>query len=56
MLVGNPKSRSMSYIDLWSADMSIIPENVAANTNNTAIIVGEKAANIISKELGLDWK
>jgi alcohol oxidase len=33
--------------------MSIVPENVAANTNNTALIVGEKAADIIGKELGL---
>lgn len=35
-------------------DLSIIPENVGANTNNTALIVGEKAADIIAKELGLD--
>lgn len=33
--------------------MSIIPENVAANTNNTALIVGEKAAEIIGGELGI---
>ncbi|POR31080.1 Alcohol oxidase [Tolypocladium paradoxum] len=36
------------------ADLSIVPENVGANTNNTALIVGEKAADIIGKELGLD--
>ncbi|KAK5993561.1 Alcohol oxidase [Cladobotryum mycophilum] len=35
------------------ADLSICPENVGANTVNTAIIVGEKAADIIAKELGL---
>jgi alcohol oxidase len=35
------------------ADLSIVPENVASNTNNTAIVVGEKAADIIIKELGL---
>ncbi|KYK60260.1 alcohol dehydrogenase [Drechmeria coniospora] len=34
-------------------DLSIVPENVAANTYNTALIVGEKAADIIGKELGL---
>lgn len=33
------------------ADLSIIPMNVAANTNNTAIVVGEKAADIIITEL-----
>ncbi|KAF9777241.1 hypothetical protein IL306_004489 [Fusarium sp. DS 682] len=35
------------------ADLSIPPENVGANTNNTAIVVGEKAADIIIKDLGL---
>ncbi|KAI0891488.1 GMC oxidoreductase [Annulohypoxylon nitens] len=35
------------------ADLSIPPENVGANTNNTAMMIGEKAANIIAKELGL---
>ena len=36
------------------ADMSIVPENVAANTMNTAVMVGEKAADIILGELGLE--
>ncbi|KAI1151890.1 GMC oxidoreductase [Nemania diffusa] len=35
------------------ADLSIVPENVAANTNNTAMVIGEKAADIIIRELGL---
>ncbi|ATY58902.1 alcohol dehydrogenase [Cordyceps militaris] len=35
------------------ADLSIVPENVGANTYNTALIVGERAAEIIGKELGL---
>ncbi len=35
------------------ADLSILPENVAANTNNTALVIGEKAADIIIRELGL---
>ncbi|KAF6827996.1 alcohol dehydrogenase [Colletotrichum musicola] len=34
-------------------DLSIAPENVGANTNNTAFVVGEKAADIIAKELGI---
>ena len=29
------------------------PENVAANTYNTALMVGEKAADIFIEELGL---
>ncbi|RFU33612.1 hypothetical protein B7463_g2751, partial [Scytalidium lignicola] len=33
-------------------DLSICPENVGANTNNTALAVGEKAAVIIGRELG----
>lgn len=34
------------------ADLSILPHNVAANTNNTALAVGEKAADIFIQELG----
>ena len=33
------------------ADLSIPPENVGANTNNTAMAIGEKAADIILAEL-----
>jgi choline dehydrogenase-like flavoprotein len=36
------------------ADLSMVPENVGANTNNTALAVGEKAACIIGKELGIE--
>lgn len=36
------------------ADLSICPENVGANTNNTALTVGEKAAVIIAQELGFE--
>lgn len=36
------------------ADLSMVPENVAANTNNTALVVGEKAAVIIGRELGIE--
>ena len=35
------------------ADLSMVPENVGANTNNTALVVGEKAAVIIGRELGI---
>lgn len=35
------------------ADLSMVPGNVGANTNNTALAVGEKAAILIAGELGL---
>lgn len=35
------------------ADLSVPPENVGANTGNTAFLIGEKAADIFVKELGL---
>jgi alcohol oxidase len=35
------------------ADLSIPPENVGANTNNTALVIGEKAAVIIGRDLGI---
>ena len=35
------------------SDCSITPGNVAANTYNTAIAIGEKAAVIISEDLGI---
>ncbi|SPN99284.1 related to choline dehydrogenase and related flavoproteins [Cephalotrichum gorgonifer] len=34
-------------------DLSIAPDNVAANTANTAFAIGEKAADLIIEELGL---
>lgn len=38
------------------ADLSIAPQNVAANTMNTALLIGEKAADIILKDFGLTDK
>jgi len=35
-------------------DLRVVPENVGANTNNTALVVGEKAAVIIARELGFE--
>lgn len=35
------------------ADLSIVPENVCANTMSTALGIGEKAADIFIRELGL---
>ncbi|CAE6483071.1 unnamed protein product [Rhizoctonia solani] len=39
--------------NLKVADLSIIPGNVGANTNSTALVTGEKAAVIIAEDLGL---
>jgi alcohol oxidase len=41
-------------VGLKVADLSMVPENVGANTNNTALVVGEKAAVIIGRELGIE--
>lgn len=38
---------------LWNLDVSIAPANVGANTYNTAIAIGEKAALIIAEDLGI---
>jgi len=35
-------------------DLSIVPENVGANTKNTALVVGEKVAIIIGRDLGIE--
>ncbi|KAJ9612580.1 hypothetical protein H2200_004177 [Cladophialophora chaetospira] len=39
--------------NLKVADLSIPPENVGANTYNTALAIGEKAALLIAAELGI---
>lgn len=36
------------------ADLSIAPGNVAGNTMSTALMIGEKAANIFIRELGVN--
>lgn len=36
-----------------SPDCSIAPANVGANTYNTALAIGEKAAVIIAEDLGI---
>ncbi|RXW15040.1 hypothetical protein EST38_g10808 [Candolleomyces aberdarensis] len=38
------------------ADLSICPENVGANTYNTALAVGAKAAILIAEDLGLNLR
>ena len=41
--------------NLKLADLSVPPENVGANTGNTAFVVGERAADLFIRELGLQW-
>lgn len=53
MGVVNPNLGVYGVRNLKIADLSIAPRNVAANTNNTALAIGEKAADIFIKELGL---
>ncbi|QRV99087.1 GMC oxidoreductase [Ceratobasidium sp. AG-Ba] len=40
--------------NLKVADLSIVPGNVGANTNSTALVIGEKAAILIAEDLGLN--
>lgn len=51
--VVDPSLNVYGVTGLKVADLSIPPENVGANTNNTALMIGEKAADIIARELGL---
>lgn len=53
MGVVDPSLNVYGVRGLKLADLSVPPENVGANTNNTALMIGEKAADIIVKELGL---
>ena len=41
------------FFSFFFSDLSIAPGNVGANTYNTAIAVGEKAAVIIAEDLGI---
>ncbi|KAJ3742416.1 GMC oxidoreductase-domain-containing protein [Lentinula detonsa] len=41
-------------VNLKVADLSIAPLNVGANTNNTALVIGEKAFLLIAEDLGLN--
>ena len=47
------KNKLNTYVNLFFSDLSIAPGNVGANTYNTAIAVGEKAAIIIAEDLGI---
>lgn len=44
---------SITFDSLLIADLSICPLMVGANTYSTALVVGEKAAVIITEELGI---
>ncbi|KIK56903.1 hypothetical protein GYMLUDRAFT_46795 [Collybiopsis luxurians FD-317 M1] len=54
--VVDPRLNVYGVQNLKIADLSICPENVGANTYNTALLVGEKASLIIAEDLGLPVK
>ena len=43
----------LKILTFFFSDCSIAPGNVGANTYNTAIAIGEKAAVIIAEDLGI---
>ena len=51
--VVDPRLSVYGVQGLKVADMSIAPSNVSANTYSTALVIGEKAAIMIAKELGI---
>lgn len=53
MLAVDPHLNVYGISNLKIADMSIPPLEVAANLYNTALMIGERASDIIIRELGL---
>ncbi|KAF9466617.1 GMC oxidoreductase-domain-containing protein [Collybia nuda] len=51
--VVDPRLNVYGVQNLKVADVSIAPANVGANTYNTAIAIGEKAAILIAEDLGI---
>ncbi|KAF8206181.1 hypothetical protein K438DRAFT_1904949 [Mycena galopus ATCC 62051] len=51
--VVDPRLNVYGVKNLKVADLSVVPTNVAANTYNTALVVGEKAALLIAEDLGI---
>ena len=51
--VVDPKLNVYGVSGLKIADLSIVPSNVGGNTNNTALMIGEKCAGIVLGELGI---
>jgi len=49
----DPQLNVYGVSNLKVADMSIPPLEVAANLYNTALMIGERASDIIIRELGL---
>ena len=45
--VVSPDLRVRGTEGLWVADASIFPRHIAGNTNATAIMIGERAADLI---------
>lgn len=50
--VVDPQLRVNGVASLWVADASIMPTLPSGNTNATAMVIGERAADLISMQLG----
>lgn len=50
--VCNPQLRVRGVEGLWVADASIMPTLISGNTNAPAIMIGERCAEFVAKELG----
>lgn len=53
MAVVTPELKVRGLEGLWVADCSVMPRQVGANTNATAIMIGDKAASHVLADLGL---
>jgi choline dehydrogenase-like flavoprotein len=54
--VVDPRLRVMGIADLRVADASVMPNVVSGNTNAAAIMIGEKAAEMVAADHGLQLK
>ncbi|KAJ3798560.1 GMC oxidoreductase-domain-containing protein [Lentinula aff. detonsa] len=54
--VVDPRLNVYGVENLKVADISIAPLNVGANTNSTALVIGEKAFLLIADDLGISLK
>jgi alcohol oxidase len=51
--VVDPRLNVFGTQNLKVCDLSICPDNLGTNTYSSALLVGEKGANLIAEELGI---